>query len=167
MISEPILTFGQSGVANLLHYGEHHQDIDVPISLLQRTVEIAPAGIGGKSVFHRLFMAVTFTLPFHLRLTPIVDGKVPAGEYADIEITQADYDDVNNDLVIGERRTHLFEIALSLPYIRGGVERFRRALKGSYFQVEITQPTPLIDVGDLILENLELEYEVITKGSVQ
>jgi hypothetical protein len=172
MSDRPILLFGQRGSmdledGSLFQYGAHHHDGDVPVALQTRTAEVAIAGVGGRASFKRLFVAITFTAPFHLRLTPIVDGNVPAGEYADIEITAADYGNPASGLVLGARRTHLFEVTLSLPYLRGGQSRFRHDMQGSYFQVEITQPTPMTLAGELIVEQVELEYKVLTRGSVQ
>lgn len=166
----PVLIFGWQGGTDevgLYRYGDSHLDGEIPIYGRYRTAEVAVAGISGRASFQRLFVAVTFTRPFRLRLTPIVDGKLITGEYADIQVTQGDFDDPAQNLTIGTRATHLFEVVLTLPYLRGGIERFRYAMQGAYFQVEIEQMDALSGLGELIIEKLELEYKVLSKSAVQ
>lgn len=167
----PILVFGQirsaaTDVATLLRYGNSSADKGAPVMLFGRTAEAAVAGVGGRASFDRLFIGVTFTHPFTIKVTPITDGKINATEFAHIEVTQADFDDPANELVAGERVTHLFEVTLSEPYFRGGQERSRHALMGTYFQVEVEQLLAMPDGGELIVEGIELEYQVLTQSQV-
>lgn len=170
-MSIPVLLLGNDAIelqepGAILIFGEHYQDQGADVKLRAKTAEVAVAGVAGRASFLRLFVAVTFDVPFTLRVQPIVDGK-NAPEYAEFGITSADFAVAANGLERGVRATHLFEIALSLPYSRDGVERFRTAMQGCYFQAEITQPVALTEPGELIVEQVELEYKVLTKSGLQ
>lgn len=171
----PILVFGQVRArinppeyATLLQYGVTNEDTEgLPVLFYGRSAEVALAGVGGKISFRRLFVAITFTHPFRIRVTPIVDGKVTDGEWADIQVDAADFADPLQELVEGVRTSYLFEVSLSEAYFRGGIERFRQALQGAYFQLEVEQMEAMPDDADLIVERVELEYKVLSKSPVQ
>ena len=167
----PVLVFGMTKVATtdvgaLLRYGDSATDNGLPILFSARTAEIALAGMAGKVSFDRIFVGVTFTHPFKIQLRPITDGKTIVTEYAFIQVTAADFANPVMELTERERATHLFEVTLSEPYIRGEDELSRHALMGTYFQVEVEQVDPLAEIGDLIIESIELEYEVLVESQV-
>lgn len=153
-MSERVFCFGGAGSPDMLRLGGSTDD-GVAVLARARTAEVAPAGVGGECRFTKLYLAVSFTQPFTIRVQPVVDGEVPANEYAEITVTDTP----------AKRTTYKFEVGLSLPYPDAATERFRHAMVGCYFQAEIAMVSALPAEGDLIFEHMELEYEPVRVGA--
>lgn len=123
------------------------------------TPAIYPAGLGGEAIFHVLWLTLTHTMAVDVKVEPIVDGELHSSDWP-------------NDSLLphtislsaeASRKTKTFEIGLSRPHERSGVEVGRVGLRGERFAVRITIPNGL-GTGDLILEGLSLEREVVLEG---
>jgi hypothetical protein len=155
-MSEPILLLASAG--RLGRFGEPaYTDFGTEYTLRARTVEVAPAGVGGACMFAATYLTISFNVPFSVRVTPILDGVEYWAEGVDIVVSEAPAD--------GRPETHLFEIGWSLPYQREGSEREARyAMMGRWFQVEIWAPCPEIG-GILDFEDVEHEFEIISESA--
>ncbi len=167
----PTLFFG--GVdsdANILEWGEGFVDGDgaVLVDVLAKSDPIAPAGASGEAIFKNIYLTVTFDMTVDLIITPIIDfvtldgtaGAIPPG-YAGVVDER-----LTLSLVGGaERVTERFEIGLSLPYPDTANERLRTAMRGAWFQVMVSVEGGLA-AGDLILEQVELEFENVRESVV-
>ncbi len=148
-MSVPRLFLGESGGNRLLKADDGFQDAGVNISIRAETVPVAPAGAGGEAIFTSVYLVLTATMAVTVQITPIVD-EVPL-ETQDIVLSAQ----------TERKRTH-HEFGLSIPYIHNSVERARFAPRGTWFQVRIV--VPAIAAGDLIIEGVALEYEIVRES---
>jgi len=159
----PTLFFGGLDVAaNVLQTNDGFQDnaVDYIPSLL--TNPIAPAGASGEAIFKNAYVTLTHSMAVDVRITPIVDFVALDGTGGQpderLTITLA-------DLTATGRETDRYEMGLSVPFPLTGTERFRNALRGAWFQLLIEGINGLA-AGDLIFEQIELEYEVVRESVV-
>lgn len=126
------------------------------------TNAVAPAGASGECIFRNLYITITHSMETDLRITPVVD-------FVPLDGTGGQPDErlviPLADLTATGRETDRYEMGLSLPFPLVGTERFRNALRGAWFQVLLEAINGLAD-GDLIFEQVELEFEVVRESLV-
>jgi hypothetical protein len=158
----PTLFFGGAVSANVLQTNDGFEDNGVDIIPLARNNQVAPVGASGECIFTNVYVTITHSMLVDIQFTPIVDF-VPldgTGGQPDERITIS-----LPDLTGTGRLTERFEIGLSIPFPLTGPERFRNAMRGAWFQLQADTVTPLA-AGDLIFEQVELEYEVVRESVV-
>lgn len=158
----PILFFGgRDTEAGVLETNTGFQDntVDYVPSALSNAV--APAGASGECVFKNVYITITHDMAVDIRLTPIVD-------FVALDGTGGQPDErlifTLPDLT-PTRLTERFEMGLSLPFPLTGPERFRNALRGAWFQL-LAEGINGLAAGDLIFDQVELEYEVVRESLV-
>jgi hypothetical protein len=150
---KPTLFFG--GAGTLLQADRTYADAGEPYELRARPNAVAPAGAGGECAFGAVYLVLTFSMPFSIRVTPVLDGIA----YYDESIGIA------NDNPMAVRETHIFEMPFVQREWRDGVDIRTRAFRGTWWTVEIGMPCPPADAeGDLLIEGVEVEYEVLSEG---
>lgn len=171
MTGTPVPTLFFGGIdtnGNILEFGAGADDNGVAIDLLALSDPIAPAGASGECIFKNIYLTITYDMTVDLIITPIIDfvrldglaGAIPPG-YAGVVDEQ-----LTLSLVAGAaRQTERFEIGMSLPYPDTATERLRTALRGAWFQVDVSIAAGLA-AGDLILEQVELEFENVRESVV-
>lgn len=159
----PTLFFGGRDTnANVLQTGAGNDDNGVAIAPLARSVAVAPAGSSGECIFKNVYLTTTHDMGCQLRLTPILDF-VPldgTGGQPDERLTIT-----LSDLTASGRLTQRFEMGLSLPFPLTGTERFRNAMRGAWFQLQVEVVGGLAN-GTVIFEQVELEFEVVRESVV-
>lgn len=117
------------------------------------SVRLAPNGQEKESIFVRLYFVATWSMECQVRLTPIVDGVVYDGTLGnpDLRVT-LDLEEQD------ERATQRFLIDLVIPYMVGGIERTKTAMRGVWYQTQVETVGSLAP-GDLIFEVSLLEHE--------
>ncbi len=151
-MSTETLFFGEANGNRLLEADTGHQDVDLAIAVLAESDPISPAGPGGESVFYGLTCVILHTMAVTIVVTPIVDGV--ALETQNIVLTAK-----------GTRTREQIELGLSIPIMdeeEPPVERGRCAPRGTWFQVRLS--ITAIATGDLIVEGVALEQEVVSEG---
>ncbi len=143
------LFYGEANGNRLLEADTGYQDVDTAIAVLAESDPIAPAGPGGESVFYGLTVVVLHTMAVTIVLTPIIDGV--ALETQNIVLTTK-----------ATRTREQIELGLSIPIMHAAVERGRCAPRGTWFQVRLS--VTAIATGDLIIEGVALEQEVVSEG---
>ena len=147
-----ILFYGEANGNRLFQADSGHLDVDAAIAVLAESDPISPAGPGGESVFYGLTVVVLHTMAVTIVLTPVVDGV--ALETQNIVFTAK-----------GTRTREQVELGLSVPLMDAAgppVERGRCAPRGTWFQVRLS--VTAIAAGDLIIEGVALEQEVLSEG---
>lgn len=158
----PTLFFGGAITANVLQSNAGFDDNGVDIIPLAKSNPVAPSGASGENIFTNAYLTLTHSMLVDVQITPILDF-VPldgTGGQPDERITIS-----LPDLTATGRLTERFEIGLSLPFPLTGPERFRNAMRGAWFQLQAEVVGPLA-AGDLIFEQVELEYEVVRESVV-
>jgi hypothetical protein len=159
----PTLFFGgRDTFASVLQTNAGFQDNGVNYIPSLLTNPVAPGGASGECIFRNAYFTLTHSMDAEVRVTPIVDF-VPlngVGGQPDerIVITLA-------DLTATGRETDRYEMGLSLPFPLTGTERFRNALRGAWFQL-LFEAINGLAAGDLIFEQVELEYEIVRESVV-
>lgn len=146
------LFFGEANGNRLFQADTGHQDVDQAIAVLAESDPISPARPGGESVFYGLTVVVLHTMAVTIVVTPIVDGV--ALETQNIVLTTK-----------ATRTREQVELGLSVPIMDAEdppVERGRCAPRGTWFQVRLS--VTAIATGDLIIEGVALEQEVVSEG---
>ena len=115
------------------------------IIVLSVSDPVAPAGASGECMFKNVYLTVTNTMAITLTLTPVIDFVLQTTEAVDVVLSAE-----------AARTTRRFEIGMSLPY---NSDAFRSAMRGAWFQLQIQSDE--LAAGDLILEQIELEFEVV------
>jgi hypothetical protein len=151
---------GRDTEASVLEANVGFQDNTVDYIPLAKSNAVAPAGASGDCEFRNVYITITHSMEVEIRLTPIVDF-VPLDGTAG----QPDERLVFSLPALGQRFTERFEMGLSKPFPLSGPARFRNALRGSWFQLQAEALIPLA-AGDLIFEQVELEFEVLRESLV-
>lgn len=140
----------------LLRYDEGPDDGGSPFAVVIQTTPLAPAGIGGEAVFDLLHVAITHSLEDEatVRIVPIVSQFDPTRRFR--TVSEKTPIDIALNASPGGRTQVTLKLGLSEPYLRGGVERFRTALRGEWIAFRITTPGAL-PAGDLIFDRLAIE----------
>lgn len=153
-MSAEALFFGEANGNRLFQADSGHQDVDQAIAVLAESDPISPAGPGGESVFYGLTCVFLHTMAVTIVVTPIVDG---------VELE-------TQDIVLTSKATRTreqIELGLSIPIMdveEPPVEQGRCAPRGTWFQVRLS--IAAIATGDLIVEGVALEHEVVAEGIV-
>lgn len=128
MIQQPELVVCRgNGVPAMLVVGSGFTDDGVAYEMVARSDPFAPAGQGGEAIFTALWITTTtYDQPVTLLVTPYIDGVALAQQRIDIP-GRANPTNVQQ----------VWELALSVPYIQGGVERLRVAPRGCVIEVEV------------------------------
>ena len=147
-----ILFYGEANGNRLFQADSGYQDVDVAIAVLVESDPISPAKPGGESVFYGLTFVFLHTMAVTIVVTPIVDGV--ALETQNIVLTSK-----------ATRTREQVELGLSIPIMDAEgppVERGRCAPRGTWFQARLS--ITAIATGDLIIEGVALEQEVVSEG---
>ena len=148
-MSTPLLFLGSAAGGVLLEADQGTGDNAAAFNLLARTNRVAPAGVGGECIFTALYLAISHTEAATLRVTPILDGV--ALEPTDIALP-----------LVAARTLTAHDVGISIPYTVAAVEAARFAARGTWLQVQVeTLAAAPGDFGDLIIESVEVEYEVV------
>lgn len=157
MIIVPRIMLGRgAGTPAMLTANDGYEDDGQPYDLLARTRQIAVAGTSGEAIFTALYLTTTtFADLVTLFVTPSVDG-VP------LETQQVHLGGVANP----NERAVVKELALSVPFLRDGVEVMRTAPRGTWFDVTIETRIGLGNPSSTrqIIEAIEVEYEVVRES---
>ena len=126
--------------------------IGTPTYLL-RTRDVAPAGEGGEAATHNLYVVLTWTMGCAIKVTPIVDGRRYGPHYIGLSPSET-------------YRTDRFEIGISQPHDESGSEVARTGVRGTWFaaELELGVPASCDACGDVIFEEIELEWDAVTEG---
>lgn len=73
-MAKPLLMFGCKSLGDLLQADAGYTDDGASYSLFVKTDRVAPAGVGGESAFHNLYIPIEHDVAVTLRVTAIVDG---------------------------------------------------------------------------------------------
>jgi hypothetical protein len=149
-VTAPLIFFGRRDDEALLQAASGFTDAGESYTLLARSNRLAPAGAGGECIFTLYYLTVRHTGALTLRVTPIVDDV----RYPSVTVT---FDDAGPAPLLEVR-----EIGFSHAYSRGGVERGRFALRGTWVQVEIESEGAI--GSDVVVELGDLEYEIVRES---
>lgn len=119
---------------------------------------LAPAESSGECIFTAIFLAVTWTMPVTLRVTPILDDRRYDG-------TLGTSDERRTIVLTSQavRQTETFLVPVSVPLydpVDTDLEVARLNMRGQRFGVFVEATTPL-GAGDLLLEDVQVEFEVV------
>ena len=157
----PTLFFGgRDTEASVIEANVGFQDNGVDYIPLATSNAVAPAGASGECEFRNVYITITHSMEVDIRLTPIVDFVPFDGTGG-----QPDERLVFSLPPLGARLTERFEMGLSLPFPLAGPTRFRNAPRGAWFQLQAEALAPLA-AGDLIFEQVELQFEVVRESLV-
>ncbi len=145
----PRLFFGQGGGNNLYRSDDTAaDDAGAGFDMLATTNRVAPAGAGGEAIFTVLWLALTYTMAVTVRVTPYVDGVALDSQQIALA-AQA------------ERTTKRWKVGLSVPLFDALLNEVARfAPRGVWFQAKV-ESTGGLATGDLIVEGVEIEHEVV------
>lgn len=154
---------GHGALARLYRFGEASDDAGTPVAGRFETNRIAPAGIGGEAIFTALVLSVVHTAAVTVRMTPIVDDVVYDGVSAPdavIEVTLP-------QPLSGARTWYRKEFGLSQPWVVGGTDRGRFALRGTWLQLRIELEDLGVTIndalGEAIYEGCDLEWAAVAE----
>jgi hypothetical protein len=158
----PTLFYGGRDVeASVLEVGVGFEDNTVPYVPSALSNAVAPAGASGEAVFKNVYITITHDMAVDIRLTPIVD-------FVPLDGTNGQPDErliFSLPDLTPDRLTERFEMGLSLPFPLTGPARFRTGLRGAWFQL-LAEAINGLAAGDLIFDQVELEYEVVRESLV-
>jgi hypothetical protein len=155
---QPVLFVGRGGSPILLRVGVGYVDDDTPYEMVAESDPVAIAGPGGECMFTALYVTTKhFTANVSLWITVVIDG-----------VAQAETHRIDLIGVVGSKGELISrEIALSVPYIVGGIERSRFAPRGTWFSVRIetkygdSEPGAAAVAAKQVVESVEVEHEVL------
>jgi len=164
MTGTPIPTLfygGRDTEASVIEANVGSQDNGADYIPLSKSNAVAPAGASGDCEFSNIYITITHSMEVDIRLTPIVD-------FVPLDGTNGQPDErliFSLPDLTPDRLTERFEMGLSKPFPLTGPARFRNALRGAWFQLQAEAVAPLA-AGDLIFEQVELQYEVLRESLV-
>ena len=145
----PDVRFMFGGEPALYEFGRGEDDAGVAIDLLAQPNKLAPAGIGGETMFTRLFFVVTHDNPqtYNFDLIPILDNtEMPTLTVAIPGVRSP---------VVGR----VIEVGLSRTY--AAVQKY--GVRGTWFTFRL-QGNGTVPNGDIIVEGVDLEYEMLREA---
>lgn len=158
MIQQPqlVLTRG-AGVPSMLVPGSpDYLDDGVIYEMLARSRPYAPAGAGGEAIFTMLYLVTThYDVSVSLFVTPYVD-------FAALATQQIDLIGAANPA----NKSTVHELALSVPYIVGGIERLRVAPRGTWFDVKVETKIAAGNPASarVVIDGGEVETEIVRES---
>jgi hypothetical protein len=131
---------------------ESADDLGVPIELVAKSNQYAPAGIGGEAIFTNVYLTLfrSNADDLVLELTPIVDDV----EQEPIEITRP---------AVAAPTREVLEIGLAVYYPSPADPQIATAMRGTWFQASL-RSVGVLPAGRLIIEGWEFEHELVTEG---
>lgn len=144
--------FGRSGGNDILRYGDAFRDDGQQVVLRLTPRSIAPAGVRGEVLYRNLYLTLSYGTGFKVVVTPVVDGERLTAEATTIE-EGASVD-----------TSQVFEIPLAEDQDPGTGATSRRGVRGTWFTFDLEGEDVLRVGGDLTVENVELEYEIIRES---
>lgn len=142
---------GSASDGKIFLLDEGHQDDGQAVDILAQSNPLAPGGADGDCTFDRVFITLTWSMNATLRFTPLVD---------EVEKTDSTFDIVLTSTPTEARKSKVFERTLREPFKRAGVEKYKKALRGTWFSMKI-ETIGGIGAGDLILDEILLEHEIV------
>lgn len=158
MIQQPelIVCRGDGTPSMLVVGGDTYLDDGEVYEMIARSRPFAPAGQGGEAIFTTLWITTTtFEDDVSLFITPFID-------FAPLATQRLDVVGAAN----AENKQQIHELALSVPFIRGGIERMRNAPRGCYIDVRIETLIGTIAGSSArqIIDGIEVESEVVQES---
>lgn len=151
-----------NGTAALYQFGSAGTDNGGAIAARWQTRPISPFGVGSEAIFTALLPVISYTGSVTLKFTPIIDGVLYDGTAGNgvncaVSISLTAPAD-------GKQATYRGDLGLSQPYVVGGVEKGRNALRGTWIQIDV-DVTSVIgndingNPGIVDVEGIEIETE--------
>lgn len=151
----PLLLVVQSDGAKVFRLNAGHTDDGRPVVMHAVPAEIAPAGAGGQSVFHRLHLVVTHSMPapVPVRVIPILDGVRLDANAVLLDLPPA---------ADGRSVSTPFRVELSRDVVGfdGTTVVGRAGMRGTWFTFLVDTPEGR-SAESLELESAEVEFEVV------
>jgi hypothetical protein len=140
---------GDGSEGPLYQWGESEDDAGVAIDLFAQPNKIAPAGIGGETMFTRLFFVVSHDNrgDYDFTLVPILDNTELPGLQVTVPGVQQP--------VVGR----VIEVGLSLEH--NGVQTY--GVRGTWFTFRL-QGNGTVPDADIIVEGVDVEYEMLREA---
>jgi hypothetical protein len=146
----PRAFIGSDADGKIYALNQGHMDDATGVDFLAESNPVAPGGTEMDCIFNRLYVTLTWSMPVTVRCTPVVDG---------VAITASQFDIVLAALPTSERQSKVYDRALYQPHVRGGVAKYRKALRGTWFAIRV-QSINGIGPGDIIVDEVNLDYDV-------
>lgn len=137
--------------------GQGNLDLDDAVEFVATTNAYAPAGIGGEAIFVALRIALFRDNDddMQLDIVPVIDGE--EGEEITLSLP---------GVAAPARSIH--ELALVKHYPSAADPQISLSPRGQWFQADVRSVAPPESVGRadgrLVIEGLELEYEIVREG---
>jgi hypothetical protein len=154
MIQQPQLVLCRgAGTPAMLTVGGTYLDDGEVYEMVARSRPFAPGGQGGEAIFTTLWITTTtFDDAVSLFVTPFVD-------FVALETQRIDIPGAANP----NNAQTIHELALSVPYIFGGIERMRNAPRGTYIDVKVETKIGTVAGSSArqIVDGFEVECEIV------
>lgn len=148
MIPRAFIGSAEGGGIYALSQG--YRDGDSPVEMVAQGNPVAPGGADNDCVFNRIFLTLTSSMQVTLTVVPVVDG---------VEISDAAFTVELTALPTAERTSHVFERSLYQWHRVNGVQKYKKGLRGTWFDLRISSSGG-IGSGDLIFDEVVLDYDV-------
>jgi hypothetical protein len=151
----PNLFFGSAESGQLVEVGVGYSDMGSPYVPLLVTVPSAPASTVGEAAFSAVYLTVEQrrepvgdedSEEVEILLTPLVDGR--QGETYRVPVRMVEM----NEAFPPEHQVKTYEIGVSNPWFRDGVEVARFSPRGRFFQLRVELPSTDIQVVEAQVE---------------
>lgn len=157
MIQQPQLVLCRGGgTPAMLTVGGTYEDDGEVYEMIARARPFAPGGQAGEAIFTTLWITTTtFDDDVSLFVTPFVD-------FEPLETQRIDIPGAANPN--NEQTVH--ELALSVPYMHGGVEQFRNAPRGAFIDVRVETKIGTVAGSSArqIVDGFEVECEIVKES---
>lgn len=164
-MSQPVLYFGAANGGKILAVGKGSTDDGVPYVAKRASDPLAVAGPDGEAIYTALYLVLTHREEpaegnpadeVVVTLKAIVDGQVLDTQQITVRMTP-----VSDILNPPPRHHRVYEVGLSQAVIRDGIEKFRHALRGTFFQVQVEMPGI-----DITADGAVVECEAVAESRV-
>lgn len=161
-MSTPKLYFGHKTSGRLMQVGEGYNDMGVAYQPVLVSNPGAPSGTEGENLFTAIYLTVDQREePFEgqtgetatIYVTPIIDGK----EYETYSVVVKMQ--LMNPGFPPRRVAKTYEIGISEPWVRNGIEQTRFALRGKFFQAKVQLPSTEVQ-----LVEAQVEFEPVRES---
>lgn len=157
MIQQPQLVLCRGdGTPSMLVVGSGYTDDGAVYEMVARTRPFAPDKMGGEAIFTALWITTTtFDVGVSLFITPYVD-------FVALETQRIDIPGEANP----QNKQRVWELALSVPYIRALVEIMRNAPRGTVIDVKVETKIGTVAGASTrqIVDDIEVEAEIVNES---